>query len=196
MLLFDPAPAPLLEPPEYLRRSLEVVSTVGAGVAEGRVPSETGSVGSELALFGFYRPSPYFAAGAGVRWNAFPAWPTGVGGGARFAGAAGRLYFLESGASEPYFGLEVGVSSLRIDEDGGWSSSDLAGAARGSVGVDFYLGAQTRLGPSFGYTRYTYGRVERCAGYRCQSLDSGRGDLPSGVVSLGINLTFGAGDPL
>ncbi len=137
MLLFDPAPAPLLEPPEYLRRSLEVVSTVGAGVAEGRVPSETGSVGSELALFGFYRPSPYFAAGAGVRWNAFPAWPTGEGGGARFAGVAGRLYFLESGASDPYFELEVGVSSLRIDDDGGFLSSDLAGAARGPSASTF-----------------------------------------------------------
>lgn len=196
MLLFDPAPGPLLEPPEYLRRSLEVVSAVGAGVAEGSAPTDTGSVGSELALFGFYRISPYFAAGAGVRWNAFPAFATGEGGGARFAGAAGRLYFLESGASDPYFELELGVSSLRTDGDGARTSTDFAATARGAVGVDFYLGAQTRVGPSFGYTRYTYGRVEHCAGYRCQSLDSGRGDLPSGVVSLGISLTFGAGDAL
>jgi hypothetical protein len=196
MLFFDPPPAPLLEPPEYLRRSLEVVSSVGAGVAEGQVPSETSSVGSELALFGFYRVSPFFAAGAGVRWNAFPVWPSGEVGGARFAGAAGRLYFLESGASDPYFELELGVSSLRIGDDDASSSSDLAAAARGSLGVDFYLGGSTRFGPSFGYTRYRYGRVEHCTGYRCQSLDSGHGDLPSGVVSLGINLTFGAGDAL
>jgi len=195
--MFAPAPAPLLEDREYLRRTLEVVSSVGAGVAEGREATETGAVGSELSLFGLYRVSPYFAAGAGVRWNAFPAFSAGEGGGARFAGAAGRLYFLESGASDPYFELNFGVSSLRLDDgEGGSSSSDLVGAARGAIGVDFYLGSQTRFGPSFGYMRYAYGSVERCAGYRCQSLDTGRGDLPSGVVSLGISLTFGAGDAL
>jgi hypothetical protein len=67
---------------------------------------------------------------------------------------------------------------------------------RGAVGIDFWVGTRTRLGPSVGYTRYAPSRVERCTTLGCSRLPTDNADLPVGVLSLGISLTFGAGDPL
>ena len=114
LLGFEPGPPPLLEESEYLRPSLELVSSIGAGVPEGRRGHDGAlPAGGELALVGLYRATPYFAVGAGLRLNTFPLLPaSGDGGSARSAQAIGRLYFQERGAQDPYFELGLGVTSL------------------------------------------------------------------------------------
>ena len=170
--MFEPRPAPLAEEREPERGSLELVSSAGAGMPDplgARVPGEA-RAGSEFALLGLYRPSPYFACGGVLRFNDFRL-PGGEqrDDGEVFAGAVGRLYFRESGVTEPYLELDLGVSD----------HADTVFAARSGLGLDFWLGAHTRLGPSFAYTRYT-----------------DRAYLPKGLMSLTVSLTLGAGDAL
>jgi hypothetical protein len=170
--LFDAAPAPLAEEREPLRGTLELVSSAGAAMPDTLAMGSPGEApaGSEFALLGLYRPSPYFACGGVVRFNG---WRLAGGGGNDerevFGGAVGRLYFRESGVTEPYLELDLGVSDHR----------DTVWAARNALGVDWWLGAHTRLGPSFAYTRYAE-----------------RGYLSKGLVSLSVSLTLGAGDAL
>jgi hypothetical protein len=170
--LFEPRPAPLAEEREPVRGTLELVSSAGAGMPDP-VTAQDGPktpAGSEFALLGLYRPSPYFACGGVLRFNA---WRFSGDDENRdrevFGGAVGRLYFRESGVTEPYLELDLGVSD----------HGDTVGAARSALSIDWWLGAHTRLGPSFAYTRY-----------------AARGYLPKGLVSLAVSLTFGAGDEL
>lgn len=197
----EPAPLPLLEPEEHLRPSFELSSSVGAGVPSARRSGATLPAGSEVGVTALYRGTPYFAVGVGVRLNAFPVLPAeSKGGSAVFAGAVGRLYFRERGAEEPYFELGLGMSSLRATHRIGArrtrDSSDLEATARAAIGIDFWLGRSARLGPHFGYTRYSRRAAERCTELGCASFPAEQADLPASVLSLGISLTFGAGDPL
>jgi hypothetical protein len=204
---FEPAPLPTLEESEYTRSSFELVSSVGAGVPEQRPGGEAAlPAGSELGLLGLYRAHPYFAAGVGLRWNTFPALPSSerapseAGGSALFAGAFGRVYFLERGAHDPYFELGLGLSSLRTSRGAGAlrtrDTAELLATARAAIGVDFSLGRRVRLGPSFGYTRYAAGAAERCTQLGCASFPLDEADLPASVLSVALSLTFAAGDPL
>jgi hypothetical protein len=170
--LFEPRPGPLAEEREPVRGTLELVSSAGAAMPDPLARRAAGEppAGSEFALSGLYRPSPYFACGGVLRFNGWRF----SGGGADderevFAGAVGRLYFRESGATEPYLELDLGVSD----------HGDTVAAARSALGIDWWLGAHTRLGPSFAYTRYAE-----------------RAYLPKGLLSLAISLTIGAGDAL
>jgi hypothetical protein len=198
---FEPAPLPLLEEREYLRPSLELVSSLGAGVPAVRHGDASLPAGSEVAVHGLYRATPYFAFGPGLRVNAFPFLPgRETGGSAIFAAVCGRLYFQERGADDPYFELALGLSSLKTSRGGGAlrsrDESGLSPTARAAIGIDFSVGRRARLGPSVGYTRYAGGAIERCTAHGCASFPAEQSDLPESLLSFGISLTFGAGDPL
>jgi hypothetical protein len=198
---FEPTPLPLLEEREYLRPSLELVSSLGAGVPAVRHGDASLPAGSEIGVHGLYRATPYFAFGPGLRVNAFPFLPgRETGGSAIFAAVCGRLYFQERGADDPYFELALGLSSLKTSRGGGAlrsrDESGLSPTARAAIGIDFSVGRRARLGPSVGYTRYAGGSIERCTAHGCASFPAEQSDLPESLLSFGISLTFGAGDPL
>jgi hypothetical protein len=134
--------------------------------------------------------------------NAWRFWPDAAGDGNRaiFAGVVGRLYLRESGTTEPYLELDLGVSSLsRTTSGAGGTARDhaaLVAAARSAIGIDFWIGSHARVGPSFAYTRYAPRGAERCTALGCVPLDAQRTNLPLNLLSLAISFTFGAGDPL
>lgn len=171
--MFERPPPPLDEAPEPERSSVELVASAGAAMPESRGAAPAGEVpaGTELAVLGLYRPSPYFACGAVLRFNALRLSSAAEPSDDRdvFAGAVGRLYFRESGAWEPYLELDLGVSDRAESR---W-------AARSALGIDLWLGAHTRLGPSFAYTRY-----------------ADRSFFPKGLLSLVLSLTVSTGATL
>jgi hypothetical protein len=198
---FEPAPPPLPAEPESARRALELVSSAGLGVPEARDGHAASAAGGEFGLCALHRATPYFAFGAALRLNSF-GWPGTRGesgtGSAMFFGAAGRLYLREGGPLDPYLELDLGVASLSAKGDAGATEdrSSVAGSLRSAIGLDVWLGTSVRLGPSLGYTRYAPRKVERCTRSGCSGLAAATADLPVGLWSLAISLTFGAGDPL
>jgi hypothetical protein len=96
----------------------------------------------------------------------------------------------------PYLELDLGVSSLSVEVGSAEDHARVVGSMRSALGLDIWLGTRLRLGPSAGYTRYASGHVERCSSAGCSSLAPDAADLPVGLWSLAISLTFGAGDAL
>jgi hypothetical protein len=201
------APAPLADAPDHPRRQFELGSELGIGLPH--CPSNDGvgcpsfTAGSEVALTLLVRPSPYFAFGVSGRRFAF-----GLGGSsgaeeahgsALFFGLAGRAYFLESGLLDPYLELDLGGGRLDLDVSGPARANErvvFAPGARSAAGVDFALNSWLRLGTFVALTRFLPTSVAHCEALGCTTRSGGSSWLAVGATSLGVRLTFAAGEAL
>lgn len=206
--LLDRAPAPLAEAPDHPRRQFELGAELGIGVPH--CPNSDGAgcasltAGSEIGLTLLFRPSPYFAFGPSGRRFAFglggSTGPSETHGSALFFGLAGRAYFLESGLLDPYLELALGGGRLDLDVSGSGARASeqvaFAPGARSAAGVDFSFNSWLRLGTFLALTRFLPGSVAHCDALGCSARSAGSSWLAVGATSLGVRLTFAAGELL
>lgn len=208
----QPAPAtdlppPLARPRALPRRPLELTAALatflpscGSGSVDDRA-CQTITPGSGVDAALLYRVTPYFAFGAEAALSGFAARGRGLlshaGGGARFLGVAGRVYFADSGAWDPYVALTLGVGSLTLQQ------SALAGAgvtttgfgARVAGGVDYVLGAHLRFGPAVSFSRWIAWSEAQCQASVCGPAPALYGRV-LGFATLGFRVTASFGDVL
>jgi hypothetical protein len=197
-------PGPLPEQPELARRTFELVPELGVSFphcAGSHGPSGCDALvaGTELGLSALYRVSPYFAVGASGGADAYTfSNARGSEGRALFAGVTGRVYFLESGAWDPYLELTLGAGSLAaFSGENGSRAHDrvaLAPAARVAAGIDFALGPWLRAGPLLALSRYSAATAQRCSGRACGAVPLEASSVPIGATSFALRLTVSAGD--
>lgn len=206
--VLERAPAPSNEAPESARRSFEFGPELAIGVPH--CPNDDGggcpalTAGSEVGLTLLARPTPYFAFGASARRFAF-----GLGGvagesevhaSALFLGLAGRAYFLESGLFDPYLELALGGGALSLDVLGDGTRIEeqvpFAFAARSAAGVDFLLNGWLRVGAFLSLTRFAPASVSHCEARGCSARSAGSSWIAVGATSLGVRLSFAAGELL
>jgi hypothetical protein len=203
-----PAPptpdSPLGRPREVPRRPFEVglalaamLPSCGAGSVDSRGCSSVHPGGGlDAALT--YRVVPTFALGAEGVVSGFGGERGGplasAGGGARFFGVVGRLYFADSGRWDPHVSLTLGAGSLALAS--GQERGDATGlGARVGGGVDVTLGSRLRVGPSASFTHFVAYREEQCQDGVCRSLPAAHGRL-LGFATLGLRATVSWGDAM
>lgn len=204
--LLERAPAPLAEAPDHPRRQFELGSELGIGMphcaSDDGVGCPSFTAGGEIALTLLYRATPYFAFGVGGRRFAF-----GLGGSsgaeaargsALFFGVSGRAYFLESGLVDPYLELELGGGRLDLELGAAHANESVgfAPGARSAAGVDFALNSWLRVGTFLALTRFIPSSVAHCESRACSTRSAGSSWLAVGATSLGVHLTFAAGEAL
>lgn len=200
-------PPPLPRPRPWPRKPFEVTAALGAflpSCGSGSIDDRaclTVKPGSGLDLSLLYRLTPFFALGAEAALGRFGAPGHGLaskaGGGARFYGVLGRVYFADSGAWDPYLGLTLGAGSIDLrgsESDGGAVSTNGFGG-RVSGGIDYILGSRLRLGPSASFARWLAWQEQRCASEICQSEPARYGRV-LGFASLGFRISASFGDVL
>jgi hypothetical protein len=171
----------------------------GSGSIDDRACLTVGAgAGLEGALL--YRVSPFFGFGLEGAWSGFAGQGrgalSGAGGGVRFLGAAGRVYFVDEGRWDPYVALTLGLGSLElsgVDSATQVSTSGFGGRVAG--GVDFVLGSHVRLGPSASFTRWLAWSEERCQSSVCSNGPALYGRI-IGFATLGFRVTASFGDVL
>ena len=206
--LLDGGPAPLGDEPELARRPLELVAGLGVSrpACDGgdRWVCQGPSLGSEIAVAGLFRATPYFAAGMSLTASGgLPgggARRDGFSGNAWFLGATGRVYLFESGLGDPYLELSLGVASLgaSLENDGvrQRERAFLVPSARVAAGYDFVLSSFVRVGPSLSWARYAVGSTDYCVAGRCEHRRADASALPLGATILGLRITYVSGEPL
>ena len=199
-------PPPLARPREHARRPFEVSAALatflpscGSGSLDDRACLTLGAgAGIDVALM--YRVSPFFAVGAeGVAsgfGNAAHGLLSNAGGGGRFFGVVGRVYFADEGAWDPYVALTLGAG--RLDLRGAApaareSTSGLGGRVAG--GVDYVFGSHLRVGPTASFTHWIAWSEAGCTDDICRSEPASYGRL-LGFATLGVRVTGSLGDML
>ncbi len=147
-----------------------------------------------------YRVGPFFAVGAEGVLSGFSAPAhgllSGAGGGARFFGVVGRVYFADQGAWDPYAALTLGVGTLVLRgavADARESTSGLGGRVAG--GIDYVMSSNWRLGPTASFTHWVAWSEASCSGDVCRHEPAVYGRL-LGFATLGFRLTGSFGDGL
>lgn len=204
-------PRALERAPDFSRRAVELGPDVGlalpscGGRVEGDAPCGALAPGLLLGVSALYRPGPYFAFGGGFQVADFHAKadsaPERASGRLYEASAVARVYMLESGRIEPYLELWLGGGSQRTAAvpvgKPRFEQRSFGVGGRVGGGVDFYLGEQLRLGPSFGVLRTFIAGSDHCeAGARCRSLDLERQGQLLGAYVLALRVTLGLGSRL
>ena len=157
------------------------------------------SPGSGVDLALLYRVGPFFAFGAEGLLSGFGGSGhgalSGAGGGARFFGVVGRVYFADEGAWDPYLALTLGAGALdlRGTEDARESTTGLGGRVAG--GVDYLLGSRLRLGPTASFAHWLAWSEQRCSDDVCRAEPASYGRL-LGFATLGVRVTASFGDVL
>jgi hypothetical protein len=200
-------PPPLARAPQSPRRPLEVTAALalflpscGSGSVDDRA-CLTVAPGSGLDLALLYRGSPFFAVGAEAILSGFRARGRGplssAGGGARFIGVTGRVYFADEGAWDPYVALTVGVGSLSLqtNAEADTAVSTTGFGARFAGGVDYLLGSRVRLGPSVSLSRWLAWSEEQCEASVCSPGPAIYGRV-LGFATLGLRVTASFGEVL
>ncbi|MDF3070915.1 MAG: hypothetical protein K0R38_6516 [Polyangiaceae bacterium] len=200
-------PPPLARPRALPRRPLELTAALstflpscGSGSVDDRAClTITPGSGVDTALL--YRVTPYFAFGAEAALSGFGARGRGLvssaGGGARFVGVAGRVYFADSGTWDPYVALTLGVGSLTLEgrTPADASVSTTGFGARVAGGVDYVLGSHVRLGPAVSFSRWIAWSEQQCQDSICGPAPAIYGRV-LGFATLGVRLTASFGDVL
>ena len=161
----------------------------------------TVKAGSGVDLSLNYRVAPLFAVGVEAALSRFGAdghgFTSGAGGGARFFGVVGRVYFADSGAWDPYLALTLGAGSvdLRGAELGGASVSTTGFGGRVAGGVDYVFSSHFRLGPTASFARWVAWQERRCAEDICRPEPALYGRV-LGFASLGFRISASFGDVL
>jgi hypothetical protein len=201
----DDLPPPLARPRELPRRPFEISASLAAflpSCGSGSIDDRgclTVAAGSGIDVTLLYRVGPFFAVGAEGAVSGFAsrgqgAW-SGAGGGARFFGVAGRVYFAEQGVWDPYVALTLGVGALQLAGVDDTRVSTRGLGARVAGGVDFALGSHFRLGPSASFAHWLAWSEERCNAGVCRDQPAAHGRL-LGFATLGFRLTGSFGDVL
>jgi hypothetical protein len=197
-------PPPLARPREQARRPIELsvaaatfLPSCGSGSIDDRA-CLTLSAGSGVELALLYRVTPFFAFGADAALSGFGnghGMLASSGGGARFVGVTGRVYFADHGAWDPYVALTLGggVLDLRRPEAGKIATSGLG--ARVAGGVDYAFGSHVRLGPSASFARWFAYADARCGDGVCRDETALYGHV-LGFATLGVRLSGSFGDAL
>jgi len=199
-------PAPLARARQLPRRPLEVSASIAAflpSCGSGSVDDRgclTVSPGSGVDVALLYRVVPFFAVGAEGIVSSFAARGAGAlsrtGGGARFFGVVGRVYFADEGAWDPYLALTLGAGALQLrghGDDTHVSTTGLGGRVAG--GVDYVFGSHFRLGPTASFAHWVAWSEQSCAADICSDQPAVYGRL-LGFASLGVRLTGSFGDVL
>lgn len=200
-------PPPLARAPRSPRRPWEVTGALAAflpSCGSGSLDDRgclTLAPGSGLDFALLYRVTPYFAFGAEAALTGFRARGHGplssAGGGARFLGVTGRVYFADEGAWDPYVALTLGVGSLTLrGEVPGEVSVNTSGlGARVAGGVDYVLGSHFRVGPTVSFSRWLAWTEEQCQASVCGPAPALYGRI-LGFATLGVRVTGSFGDVL
>lgn len=198
-------PLPLPRPRQLPRRPLELSAALatflpncGSGSVDDRACLTVGpGAGLEGALL--YRVVPFFAFGLEGAWSGFGGRNqgalSGAGGGARFLGVAGRVYFADEGRWDPYVALTLGLGSLELAGTDGARTSTSGFGGRVAGGVDFVLGSHLRVGPSVSFTRWVAWSEQQCQGDVCGYGPALYGRI-IGFATLGVHATASFGDVL
>jgi hypothetical protein len=120
---------------------------------------------------------------------------SGAGGGARFFGVVGRVYFADEGVWDPYLALTLGAGTLQLEGGSDTRVSTTGFGARVAGGVDFALGSHLRLGPSASFAHWLAWSEERCSAGVCRDQPAVYGRL-LGFATLGFRVTGSFGDVL
>ena len=200
-------PAPLARARRLPRRPLELSAAIavflpscGTGSLDDRGCS-TVAPGSGADLAVLYRINPYFAVGGEAAFSGFGGRGRGMlsraGGDARFFGVVGRLYFTDDGAWDPYLALTLGAGSLTLqgDESHPERASTTGFGARVAGGIDYLLGSQVRLGPSFSFAHWVAWSDSYCGPSVCRDERALYGRL-LGFTTLGLRITASWGEVL
>jgi hypothetical protein len=198
-------PPPLARPREHARRQLEVVigaasflPSCGSGSIDDRgCLTVTPGSGVDAALL--YRVGPFFAVGAEGALSGFAA-PThgllsGAGGGARFFGVVGRVYFADAGAWDPYVSLTLGAGTLVLRAPNAARESTSGVGGRVGGGIDYVASSHLRVGPTASFAHWVAWSEARCSGDACRDEPAAYGRL-LGFATLGLRLTGTFGDVL
>jgi hypothetical protein len=200
-------PPPLARARQLPRRPFEISAGLGAflpSCGSGSIDDRaclTVKPGSGLDLALLYRAVPFFAVGAEVALSGFAAsgrgFASAAGGGARFFGVAGRVYFADSGAWDPYLALTLGAGSidLRGAEPNGASVSTSGFGGRIGGGIDYVFGSHFRMGPTASFARWLAWHEERCGGDICRAEPALYGRV-LGFASLGLRISASFGEVL
>lgn len=200
-------PPPLARPRQLPRRPLELTAAVGTflpSCGSGSVDDRaclTVTPGSGLDLALLYRARPFFAVGVEAALSGFGGRGQGplssAGGGARFLGVTGRVYFADEGAWDPYVALTLGVGSLRLEgtseAEPSVSTNGFGGRVAG--GVDYVFGSRLRLGPTVSFSRWVAWSEQQCHASICGAGPAIYGRIV-GFATLGLRVTASFGDVL
>ena len=199
-------PPPLARPRAHARRPFEVSAALaaflpscGSGSLDDRACLTVGAgAGVDVALM--YRVSPFFAVGAEGVLSGFGDGAHGVlskaGGGGRFFGIVGRVYFADEGAWDPYVALTLGAGTLDLRGGAADARESTRGfGARAAGGVDYAFGSHLRVGPTASFTHWIAWSEAGCSGDICSSEPASYGRL-LGFATLGIRVTGSLGDVL
>ncbi len=199
-------PPPLARPREHARHAFELTAafasflpSCGSGSVDDRgCLTVRAGTGVDAALL--YRVGPFFALGAEGALSGFAAPAhgalSGAGGGARFFGVVGRVYFAEAGAWDPYVSLTLGAGTLVLRGAPGApreSTSGLGGRVAG--GIDYAVSSHWRLGPTASFAHWVTWNEATCSGPVCRDEPAAYGRL-LGFATLGFRLTGSFGDVL
>ena len=198
-------PPPLARPRQQARRPLEVSAALaaflpscGSGSVDDRGCLTLGA-GSGVDLALLYRPGPFFAFGAEAAVSGFArsgeSVLRGAGGGARFFGVVGRVYFADEGAWDPYVALTLGAGKLDLSELGDQREATTGFGARVAGGIDYAFASRLRLGPAASFTHWVAWSEARCGGAVCRDERAVYGRL-LGFATLGLRVTASFGDVL
>jgi hypothetical protein len=196
--------------PDFSRRLVELGLDGGAalplcaGEPDDDGPCGVLGAGVIVGLSALYRPGPYFAFGGAFHFADFGAGedvtPAGADGGFYEASAVARVYMLESGHIEPYLELWLGGgaqrSSARPSGEPHLDRRSFGVGGRVGGGVDFYLGEQWRLGPTFAALRSFATNGEQCRQGQCRALDLDQQSQLLGAYVLALRVTLGFGSRL
>jgi len=198
-------PPPLARPRELPRRPFEVSASLAAflpSCGSGSIDDRgclTVAPGSGIDATLLYRAGPFFAFGVEGAVSGFWARShgalSGAGGGARFFGVVGRVYFAEQGLWDPYLALTLGTGTLALSSADGArvSTSGLGGRVAG--GVDIVLGSHFRLGPSASFAHWVAWSEASCNAGVCRDQPALYGRV-LGFATLGVRLTGSFGEVL
>jgi hypothetical protein len=198
-------PPPLTRPRQQPRRPLELSAALaaflpscGSGSIDDRGCSTVGA-GSGVDLALLYRVGPFFAFGAEAALSGFAHTGQGAlsrgGGGARFFGVVGRVYFADEGAWDPYVALTLGAGKLDLTEPNDRREATTGMGARVAGGIDYALGSHFRVGPAASFTHWVAWSEDSCSGAICRDERAVYGRL-LGFATLGVRLTASFGDVL
>lgn len=211
-------PLPLPEEPEFTRRTVELIPSVGLALphcAQGEESDDRCrgvSAGVVIGLTVLWRVTPMFAWGGSVEVAGFGNEPQDPGysnarAGAAFIGLTGRVYFNEVGQFEPYIELGIGGGALGTQQDevevgggsAGYEETGAGPALRGFIGFDLHLSRTLRLGPALGLTQVFVDKIRRCRATgsgECQDSAADRGGHLDNYLQVVGNLTFQFGSEL
>jgi hypothetical protein len=208
-----PPPLPLVAPPEYARRSVELVPALilaspactNGTLSNARCDGMGGGIGAGFAAL--WRVSPYFAFGGTldiIAFNFDPPAQTGLTEPAAlgaFVGLLGRVYFMDRGRVEPYLELGLGgglvATSARERSGSTYGESAAGGAVRLGAGVEFFLNQRLKLGPAIDWTRFGTDTVRRCRpNSDCVDLPASDYAHGTGFLSISARLTILLGQAL